>query len=180
MKTRNIVLWVIVLVIIDQVIKLIINSLMMGVDYEIIPSTLNFKPTFNSKYSFVNVLLYNNYGINMGLIFHVVLFALIWVVIFVLYKFYKNIAPNYKMLDVAIIFQSASYICAYLGILFWSKGMLDYIHLKPLSVVFDLKDIYVNCFIVLWVISTSVIAAKYHVTGKDYINYFKKLFDKRK
>lgn len=39
------------LVILDQVVKLIIYNSFMDVDCEIIPKVLEFKPVFNSKYS---------------------------------------------------------------------------------------------------------------------------------
>jgi hypothetical protein len=51
MKTRNIIFLIALLVILDQVVKLIIYNSFMDVDCEIIPKVLEFKPVFNSKYS---------------------------------------------------------------------------------------------------------------------------------
>jgi len=45
----------------------------------------------------------------------------------------------------------AGLICALIGNLIWKKGTLDYIYLKPLF-VFDLKDTYLDVFIVIFII----------------------------
>ncbi|MDR1169287.1 MAG: hypothetical protein LBK97_00440 [Prevotellaceae bacterium] len=42
-------------------------------------------------------------------------------------------------------------LCALSGNLLWEKGVLDYVYLKPLF-VFDLKDIYVDVFICLFLV----------------------------
>ena len=60
MKTRNIILLIVLLVLIDQGVKLIIYTSFMNTNFEIIPKILDFQPTFNSKYSFVNDSVYKN------------------------------------------------------------------------------------------------------------------------
>ncbi len=62
MRIRNIVFLIILLVLIDQGTKLVIYSSFMDVNHEIIPGVLDFKPFFNSKYSFVNDSLYKKTG----------------------------------------------------------------------------------------------------------------------
>lgn len=115
-----------------------------------------------------------------GLIFHVVLFGLIWFVLFLLYRFFKGVAPKNKMLDVAFSFFTAAVICAYLGILVWEKGMLDFLHFKFLGyIICDLKDIYINCYLVLLLISTINIEKKHNVKSADIGNYLKGLFKKK-
>lgn len=114
-----------------------------------------------------------------GLIFHAIVFALVWLVLFPFYKFFKNIAPGNKTLDVSFSFLTAGVICAYLGILIWQDGTLDFLHFKlGASVVFDLKDIYINCFVILLIISTKKIEKEHKTTLQDMMHYIKSLFFK--
>jgi len=71
---------------------------------------------------------------------------------FIFYGYFRN--TNFKskrLLDFAFVFLLASIICGLLGNLVWENGTLDYIYLKPLF-IFDLKDLYNNCFVVLFCI----------------------------
>lgn len=47
----------------------------------------------------------------------------------------------------------AAVLCALIGNIIWQKGTLDYIYLKPLF-VFDLKDVYVDFGIIIFLIYT--------------------------
>jgi hypothetical protein len=153
----------------------------MDIHCEIIPGIVDFEPVFNSKYSFVNDSVYKRTGLDAGLIFHIILFALVWLILFLQYRFFKGIAPQNKMLDISFSFFTASAICAYLGILVWKKGMLDFLHFKLWGhIICDLKDIYINCYVVLLVISTTKIAKEHNVKVKDMVAYIKGLFGKMK
>lgn len=179
MKTRNIILLIVLLVIADQAVKLIIYNSFMDLNCEIIPKVLDFKPFFNSKYSFVNDSIYKRTGMDAGLSFHLILFALIWLMIFIFYRFFKGIAPDNKMLDVSISLFTAAVICSYLGMLVWKDGILDFLYCKFLiHAICDLKDIYVNCFVVLLLISTRQIEVKHKIELKDLTDYLKGLFRK--
>ncbi len=152
MKTRNIITWILILITIDQAIKILIHNFFGDINFEIIPSLFEFKPTFNVKHSWVNVLLNENLGINVGLIPHVVLFILIGILISIFFPFIRNnISANKKLIDLAIIFMMAAVICALIGNLIWKNATLDYIYLKPWF-VFDLKDLYVDLGIVTFLI----------------------------
>ena len=146
MKTQKIIFWILLLIGIDQIIKIIINSFFLDVRFDIIPSLFEFKPFFNDKHSYVNDLLYKNFNIDMGLWFHVILFLFIGIIILTFYGYCRNnISENKKLFDIAFIFCMAGIICAFIGNLIWKKGTLDFIYLKPLF-IFDLKDLYLNCF----------------------------------
>jgi len=152
MKTRTIILWIFLLIIADQVIKIIINTFFINCQFEIIPSLFEFKPCFNDKHSWVNHLTYKNFNINTGLWFHIVLFLFIEIIMLVLYDYFRShISKNRKLLDTAFMFQISCWACALIGNLIWDKGTLDYIYLKPLF-IFDLKDLYNNCFVVFIII----------------------------
>jgi len=154
MKIRTILFWVIILVIIDQIIKIIVHSYFLETRFDIIPQLFEFKPTFNTKHSYFNALLYKHFNIDIGLYAHIIIFLIAEIIILTLYTFFRNIdLKSKKLLDLAFIFQLAGMICAVSGNLIWKKGTLDYIYLKPLF-VFDLKDLYLNCFLVLFLIFT--------------------------
>lgn len=174
MKKRNIILWIILLVFIDQAVKLIVHHSFMDSNYTIVPDLLEFKPVFNPSYSYWTAKL----GANMGIVTHLIMFSLIWAMLIVFYKFYHKVDPKNRLLDIALVFQTAGFASAYISILFWEDGVLDFISFKPLNIVCDLKDLYVNIFVVLWIISTSIIAVKYHTKTKDIVQYIKSLFTK--
>lgn len=152
MKTRTILFWISTLIIADQSIKIVINSYFLDCQFDIVPSFLEFKPTFNVQHSWVNTLINDNFGLNVGLLPHVILYLLIGILSSAYYSYYRNnIRENTKLLDASFIFLYAVLICALIGNLIWNKGTLDYIYLKPLF-VFDLKDTYADAVIVLFMI----------------------------
>ncbi len=152
MKTGTIIFLIILLIGTDQAVKIIIYTFFMNNHGEIIPSLLEFNPVFNDKHSYVNVLLYKHFHINLGLGFHLILFTAIQIIFLGIYDFFKKTLNNHtKILDVALAFQIAGVACSLIGNLIWEKGTLDYIYLKPLF-IFDLKDLYVHCFTILFFI----------------------------
>jgi len=152
MRTRTIILWIAILIIADQAIKIVINSYFLDCKFDIVPSFLEFKPTFNVQHSWVNNLINDYFGLNVGLLPHVILYLLIGILSSAYYSCYRNnIRENTKLLDTTIIFLYAVLICALIGNLVWKKGTLDYIYLVPLF-VFDLKDTYADAVIVLFMI----------------------------
>ena len=180
MKLRTIIFWILTLVIADQVIKIVINSFFLETQFAIIPSLFDFKPTFNDKHSYINVLLYQKYQINLGLWFHIILFLIIELIVITMYFYFRNnILKNKKLLDSALIFQIATVICAFIGNLIWKNGTLDYIYLKPLF-IFDLKDLYSNCFTVLFLIyAYKNIDEIKMIKTKDITLHVKRYFGKR-
>lgn len=84
----------------------------------------------------------------MGFWMHILIFALAEYIILTLYFSLKRITDKTRLLDIAISFQIAGLISALISNIFWEKGVLDYIYLKPLF-IFDLKDLYTNLFTVL-------------------------------
>jgi hypothetical protein len=152
MKTRIVIYWILILIVIDQSIKIIINTYFGDCRFEIIPSLIEFIPTFNAKHSWVNTLLNENFGIDVGLLPHIILYLLIGILITVYFSYLRhNIPNNKKLIDASIIFLMATLFCALIGNLIWKNGTLDYIYLKPLF-VFDLKDLYSDFGVALFLI----------------------------
>jgi len=152
MKTRNIIAWILILIFIDQTIKVLINIYFIETHFEIIPSLIEFKPTFNVRHSWVNNLLNDNFGINVGMIPHIILYMIIAILVPMYFSYFKyKISHNKKLIDVATIFLMTAVLCALIGNIIWAKGTLDYIYLIPLF-VFDLKDVYSDCGVVVFLI----------------------------
>lgn len=176
MKPRTIIFWICVLVIADQAIKIIIDTFYFEGHFEIIPSMLEFKPIFNDKHSYFNVLLNNKFNINVGLIAHLLLFLVLEIVVISLYfLFRKHINKSRKLLDIAFVFQISGLICALSGNLIWENGVLDYLYLKPLF-IFDLKDLYNNVFAILFLVYIIINASEVKaLEEKDIISHIRVL-----
>jgi len=144
MKTKTIIAWIFILILIDQSIKILINIYFRGIYFAIVPSLIEFKPTFNVQHSWVNTLLNKNLGMNVGLFPHVILYLLIGILVPMYFSYFRNnILHNKKIIEIATVLMMAAIICALIGNIIWAKGTLDYIYLKPLF-VFDLKDLYID------------------------------------
>lgn len=145
-------MWILILITIDQTIKILIQNFYGNIHFEIIPSLFEFKPTFNVKHSWVNTLLNKYFGLNVGLLPHVILYILIGIFVPMFFSFFRNNIPaNKKLIDSAIVFFMAAVICALIGNLIWKNGTLDYIYLKPWF-VFDLKDLYSDLGVITFLI----------------------------
>ncbi|MPN38108.1 hypothetical protein SDC9_185632 [bioreactor metagenome] len=97
----------------------------------------------------------------------------------VLYGYFKNNIKDSRILGVAFAFQMAAMACALLGNLVWKEGMLDFIYLVSLF-IFDLKDLYSDCFILLFLIYVySVKKPLEKVQLSDLVFYAKGLFGRR-
>jgi hypothetical protein len=146
LRRRNI-LWIIILIVIDQLIKIVIYNYSFNLRFELIPSVLEFYPKFNLNYSYVNDL----YNLNIGLLVHTVFMLTMLIIMIFIFYYWKKINHT-TLLDISFIFFIAGYVCVLIGYFFWKEGILDYISLIPLSIIFDLKDLYLNCFSVLLII----------------------------
>ena len=146
MKTSKIIALIVLLVLLDQIIKIVIYNYYLDCNFSIIPSLLEFKPVFNNKGTYFAILLkINGYVFNAIQAFFQFLLSCLMVV---LYIFMKKAGNSTKVFEWFLIFGQSSLICYFVSILFWEKGVLDFIFLKPYF-IFDLKDIYGSCFICL-------------------------------
>lgn len=170
MKLRTFILTIVALVSLDQIIKYIIQTHYLDTHFEIIPGLLEFLPKYNYAHSYVNQL----FGVGMGFLPHIILFVAITVLLFFMYGYVRSIR-NSKLNDFTFIFGISGAVSAILSISFW-EGVLDYIYLVPLF-VFDLKDLYMNVFVVLCVICGVIYQKeKISFSGKGFLNYIRGLF----
>jgi len=143
MKNWIIVLLILLLSLLDQVIKVVIESAFLDVRFDIIPNLIEFRPKYNFDYSYLNQIL------DLGMSFWATLLLTIFfgVLFLLVYRLLRYYSKHKTLLDWSSVFIFSSLVCALLSHVFW-KGVLDYIYLKPLF-IFDLKDIYVWIGVVL-------------------------------
>jgi signal peptidase II len=144
MTKKTIILWIICLVIVDQVIKLIVANYLFDTKFDIIDSILGFHPIYNNKYSYFNALL----KLNLGLLPHTILLFFIECLLLLFYGYFKTMQYSTKLIDIAFILGQAALVCVFCGFFFWENGILDFIFLYPFIV--DFKDIYLNGFVIFF------------------------------
>lgn len=147
MKIKTLILWICLLVILDQGSKLIINTWFFDTRFTLIPSLLEFYPKFNYNHSYANDLL----DLGVGKWVHITLFFLILLCYIPIYVCIRNASHKKKLVDWAGVFAFSGIISAIICNIFW-EGVLDFVYLVPLF-IFDLKDVYINIFVVLLIIS---------------------------
>ncbi len=145
MKKNKFILITLILILIEQGIKLIINAKYLEASIPIIKNYIYFDPLFNRDYSWINSL----FQLGVSKFIHIFLVAFIIIGIIVVYQFivYKNY--NTKLLSTTLSFVLAGGICSFIDKIFWD-GSLDYIYIVNYF-TFDLKDVYINVFIFLMI-----------------------------
>lgn len=147
MKIKTIVLCAIVLVVIDQIVKWLISVNYRNINIEFIPFLLEFKPKLNDKSFYWLSLMDITVGRWVRLIAGIVVSGILCL----LYFYMKKIMKKRRWMDIGFIFGFAGMLCFLCDNIFFG-GSWDYIYLKPLF-IFDLKDLYLNCFAILILIS---------------------------
>ena len=132
-----------ILVLVEQIIKLIINHNFLDLDVAIIPGLVYFSPLFNRDYSWIN----NLFDLGIGKIFHIIMVVLILVILYLFYNYAFNKKLKSKAFYLSYLFIMSGAICSLIDKVFWD-GSLDYIYLKGLF-TFDLKDAYISMFVVI-------------------------------
>lgn len=149
MKLRNKWTWlaVIVLIGIEQAIKLVINHSFLDARFPILPPLLYFSPVFNRRYSWFNSML----QFDGSKWIHILFVAAFGILILLFYSFVNKKLGSYKIIHAlfAVLFSGAA--CSLIDKVFWD-GSLDYIYLKGFF-TFDLKDVYINVFIGLLILA---------------------------
>jgi hypothetical protein len=116
-------------------------------NFGIIPFLFEYKPHFNNRGTYLLNLLNINMSIGINIAYYT-FFQCLMIFFYISLRKAKN---STKLFDFAFIFYQAGFMCFILGYILWNKGCLDYIYLRPLF-VFDLKDIYLSCFVCLFFI----------------------------
>lgn len=147
MKRIKDLIYIAVLVLFDQIIKLYIYFNHMEKNQDIINGFMSFHPIFNRDYSWVNSLF--QFGI--GLLAHIILVFIVLLIVLISYDYMRSRNYMTKTVWHSFMFIISSAICSIIDKIFW-KGSLDYIYLEGFF-IFDLKDVYASVFSVLIILS---------------------------
>ena len=141
---RNI-MHIIILVIIDQFIKLIISSIFMNYEFNIIGEALRFHPIRNTNLSFAGnyIKVFASMWVMVGL-------NIIVILVFISgYMFYKSKKRTDSLIvNIVMISGLSGSICSLIDKILWG-GSLDFLQI-PQLVTFDLKDCYLSVAITLF------------------------------
>lgn len=159
---------IILLVALDQVVKLIISKWFMNKEFSIIGNIISFQPKQNLNLSWGG----NYIGILSNMWMAVSLNILVIVILISGYSFYRSKKNKPSMpVNIIYIFGLSGAICSLIDKIFWG-GSLDFIRIGQLFIC-DLKDCYLTIAECLFL----VIGLKHEkeISGKEFIDYcFKK------
>lgn len=127
-----------VLMIIEQGIKIIIKKYFFNDYFELIPGFLSFDPIINTEGSWLNARFGAGVGFSTLIILNVVSLFLFYAV----YKFYLSRNDKSFWVDISFLFILSGAFCSLIDKVFYG-GSLDYIGISNLFIA-DLKDIYIN------------------------------------
>lgn len=134
--------WIVVLVAVDQGIKIFIANFMIDLEFIIIPTVFAFHPHQNINLGWI----WNMLDFMMPLSIAVIISLIATIVIIIFYRygsFHCNRIERGKMLpEIFFPFAMAGAICKLIDDIFWG-GSLDYIRLFNWF-IFDLKDVYLT------------------------------------
>lgn len=135
------------LIAIEQFIKIIIYNNYLNERFDILPPILYFEPIFNRRYSWFNSML----QLGNGKWLHIVLVSIMTLILYLFYQYLKNSIGNSNFINIMFAFLFSGAICSLIDKVFWD-GSLDYILVNGLF-TFDLKDVYINIFTGLMILS---------------------------
>lgn len=163
MKKRVFYILTILLVLIEQSIKVVINGSYLESNTVILKNFLYFRPMFNRDYSWINSL----FNLGVSKIVHVVLVGFIVVMVFLVYQYVHHKGYKTKTITAAFSFLFAGGICSLIDKVYWD-GSLDYIYVQS-QFTFDLKDVYINVFIGLMILMFIVDHMGFRTKDSDHM-----------
>ena len=165
---KHLIIYVLILTLIDQLIKIFIfNSFELRFQFHIIEGFLAFQPDKNIHLGWIPSMFDYMMPLYVSILWIVIGSPLIVIV----YKFMKFTAgllvfDKYKKLPgVFLIFAISSSLCKMADDIFWG-GSIDYILLFDWF-VFDLKDVYINFELIIIAIYTIIYYKFYYNLSKS-------------
>ncbi|HEY5562115.1 MAG TPA: signal peptidase II [Clostridiaceae bacterium] len=152
MKNRKYKIWisVVLLITIEQIIKIIINNNFLHKRFAILAPFLYFEPMFNRYYSWVTSML----QIDLSKWIYIGIVAIMLVLICLFYNYLNKELGTNRNIHAMFAFICSGATCSLIDKIFWN-GSLDYILVNGFF-TFDLKDVYINIFIGLLILSLLV------------------------
>ncbi|EEH99802.1 signal peptidase II [Clostridium tertium] len=172
--TRKVVFIIfLVLMLIDQGIKLIIKLFYFDNYFEIIPKFLSFDPIINTDGSWLNA----RFGLGVGFSSLIILNALAVILFIEVYRYYLSKGNKDFWSDMAFLFILSGALCSLIDKTFYG-GSLDFIGISNLFIA-DIKDIYINLgilFFIMLIYIKGYFKEEDSSTLKDDLQSVKKFF----
>lgn len=162
-----------VLMLIDQGIKLIIKLFYFDNYFEIIPKFLSFNPIINTDGSWLNA----RFGLGVGFSSLIILNALAVILFIEVYRYYLSKGNKDFWSDMAFLFILSGALCSLIDKTFYG-GSLDFIGISNLFIA-DIKDIYINLgilFFIMLIYMKGYFKEEDSSTLKDDLQSVKKFF----
>lgn len=146
-KLKRYIVPILILMLTDQMIKLLIINHFKHLEFDILGSFLRFRPIHNTNLSFAGnyIRIFSDY--KMAVVFNVLV-----ILLFVAgYRFYMYRSDKAGLAaHIIIVCGLAGSFCSLVDKIFWG-GSLDFIQIPQLF-TFDLKDCYISTALILFVI----------------------------
>ncbi|WP_278601198.1 signal peptidase II [Clostridium tertium] len=162
-----------VLMLIDQGIKLIIKLFYFDNYFEIIPKFLSFDPIINTDGSWLNA----RFGLGVEFSSLIILNALAVILFIEVYRYYLSKGNKDFWSDMAFLFILSGALCSLIDKTFYG-GSLDFIGISNLFIA-DIKDIYINLgilFFIMLIYMKGYFKEEDSSTLKDDLQSVKKFF----
>lgn len=172
-SSKVVILIFIILMLIDQVIKITIKFFFFNDYIEIIKGFLSFDPIINTDGSWLNARL----GLNVGFSILIILNALAIILFIELYRYYLSKGNKDYWGDMSFLFISTGALCSLIDKVFYG-GSLDFIGISNLFIA-DIKDIYINLgilFFIMLIYIKGYFKEEENSTLKDDWNSIKEFF----
>ncbi|MDV4152772.1 signal peptidase II [Clostridium sp. AL.422] len=143
--SKIVVIIFIILMLIDQVTKIIIKFFFFDKYIEIIKNFLSFDPIINTDGSWLNA----RFGLGVGFS-ALIFFNLLAVILFIeIYRYYLSKGNKDFWADMSFLFITTGALCSLIDKVFYG-GSLDFIGISNLFIA-DFKDIYINLGILFFI-----------------------------
>lgn len=137
----------VILMIIDQGIKIVIKSFFFHNYFEIIPNFLSFNPIINTEGSWLNA----RFGAGVSFQFLIILNILALILFLEIYRYSIHKGKKDFWSDLCFLFISSGALCSLIDKIFYG-GSLDFIGISDLFIA-DVKDIYINIGILFFIMA---------------------------
>lgn len=171
LKTKTLISTFIILMLLDQGLKIIIKFNFFNTYLEIIPDFLYFNPIINTQGSWLNARF--NFNVSFPLLILINGISLILFIEIYRYSKYKGVKIFWS--DMCFIFIFAGALCSFIDKVFYG-GSLDFIGISDLFIA-DFKDMYINLGLLFFIMScykSGFFSDQNETTLKDDLNSIKK------
>lgn len=172
LSSKKSLLLFIILMLLDQGLKIIIKINFFHTYFEIIPNFLSFNPIINSQGSWLNA----RFNINIGFSLLILINAISLILFIEIYRYLKFKLKKNFWIDMCFLFIFSGALCSFIDKVFYG-GSLDFIGISNLFIA-DLKDIYINLGLLFFIMSCykTGFFSEDNTTLKDDINCIKDFF----